>query len=191
MWLRLKCLRLNGKESACYTGDPGLIPGLGRSPGEGNGNPLQSSCLENPMDRGAWRATVRGVATESDTTERLSNKNKFTYYSLSFRTRKPGMLQPTGLQRIGHNWVTEQQQKLNWVTEQQKLGKMLRIRQPRKGLRPGVPVKYSCAVWWIRPWVRVRPGDRCSLLTGGLLHSFFFSGQAAYGLFPAYRLHTY
>ena len=47
--------------------DTGLIPGLGRSPGEGNGNPLQSSCLENPMDRGAWRATVRGVAKEADT----------------------------------------------------------------------------------------------------------------------------
>ena len=42
--------------------DAGLIPGPGRSPGEGNGNPLQYSCLENPMDRGAWRATVRGVA---------------------------------------------------------------------------------------------------------------------------------
>ena len=40
---------------------PGLIPGLGRSPGEGNDNPLQYSCLENPMDRGAWRATVHGV----------------------------------------------------------------------------------------------------------------------------------
>ena len=40
----------------------GSIPGLGRSPGEGNGNPLQYSCLENPMDRGAWRATVHGVA---------------------------------------------------------------------------------------------------------------------------------
>ena len=42
--------------------DPGLIPDLGRSPGEGNGNPLQYSGLENPMDRGAWRATVHGVA---------------------------------------------------------------------------------------------------------------------------------
>ena len=50
-----------GKESACNAGDLGSIPGLGRSPGEGNGNPLQYSCLENPMDRGAWRATVHGV----------------------------------------------------------------------------------------------------------------------------------
>ena len=52
----------DGKESACNTGDPGSIPGLGRSPGEGNGNPLQYACLENPMDRRAWRATVHGVA---------------------------------------------------------------------------------------------------------------------------------
>ena len=50
------------KESACNAGDLGLIPGSGRSPGEGNGNPLQYSCLENPMDRGAWWATVHGVA---------------------------------------------------------------------------------------------------------------------------------
>ena len=52
----------DGKESACNAGDPGLIPGLGRSPGGGNGNPLQYSCLENPMDRGAWGVTVHGVA---------------------------------------------------------------------------------------------------------------------------------
>ena len=50
-----------GKESACNAGDPDLIPGLGRSFGEGNGNPLQYSCLENPTDRGAWQATVNGV----------------------------------------------------------------------------------------------------------------------------------
>ena len=50
------------KESACNAGDPALIPGLGSSPGEGNGNPLQYSCLENPMDGGAWLATVHGVA---------------------------------------------------------------------------------------------------------------------------------
>ena len=46
------------KESATYAGDPCLIPGLGRSPGEGNGNPLKYSCLGNPMDRGAWRPMI-------------------------------------------------------------------------------------------------------------------------------------
>ena len=50
------------KESACNAGDLGSIPGLGRSPGEENGNPLQYSCQENPMDRGAWQATVHGVS---------------------------------------------------------------------------------------------------------------------------------
>ena len=50
------------EESACNAGDLGSIPGSGRSPGEGNGNPLQYSCLENPMDGGAWRAAVHGVA---------------------------------------------------------------------------------------------------------------------------------
>ena len=51
----------DSKESAYNAGNLGSIPGLGRSPGEGNGNPLQYSCLENPMDRGAWWATVHGV----------------------------------------------------------------------------------------------------------------------------------
>ena len=58
------------KASASNVGDPGLIPGLGRSPGEGSGNPLQYFCLGNPMDRGAWQATDHGVAKSQ--TERLS-----------------------------------------------------------------------------------------------------------------------
>ena len=63
-----------GKESTCSAGDTrdlGLIPGLGRSPEAGNGNPPQYSCLKNPMDRGAWQATVHGVA-ELDMTEQRS-----------------------------------------------------------------------------------------------------------------------
>ena len=52
----------DGKESACNAGDPASTSGLGRSPGEGNGNTLQFSCLENSMDRGGWQATVHGVA---------------------------------------------------------------------------------------------------------------------------------
>ena len=60
----------DGKESACNAGDLGSIPGLGRSPGEGNGYPLQYSCLENLMDRGAWQAIVHGVSKNQT---RLSN----------------------------------------------------------------------------------------------------------------------
>ena len=56
----------DGRESACSSGDPHLIPELGRSSGEGNGNPLQYCCLENPMDRGARRATVCGLRVRQD-----------------------------------------------------------------------------------------------------------------------------
>ena len=56
------------KNLPASAGDQGSIPGLGRSPGEGNGNPLQYSCLGNPMDRGASQATVHGVTKESDKT---------------------------------------------------------------------------------------------------------------------------
>ena len=63
------------KNFACNSGDPGVIPGLGRSPGEGNDYPLQYSCLGNPTDRGSWRATVHWVAKEFYMTERLNNNN--------------------------------------------------------------------------------------------------------------------
>ena len=55
----------DGKESTCNAGDPDLIPGLGRSPGDGNGYPLQYSGLENSTDRGAWQAMVHGVKTKN------------------------------------------------------------------------------------------------------------------------------
>ena len=60
---------LHGEESACSAGDMDPVSGSGRSPGGGDGNPLQDSCLENPVDTGAWRATVHGVTRELDTTE--------------------------------------------------------------------------------------------------------------------------
>ena len=63
----------DGKESACNAGDTSLIPGSRRSPGEGNGNSLQYSSLENSMDRGAWQAIVHRVSKESDMTERLTH----------------------------------------------------------------------------------------------------------------------
>ena len=68
------------KVSARNAGDLGSIPGLGRSPGEGNGNPLQYPCLENPMDGGAWWATVHGVAESwtqlSDFTHSMLNETR-------------------------------------------------------------------------------------------------------------------
>ena len=71
---------LDGKESACSMEDPDSIPGSERSPGEGNGNPLQYSWLENPMDRGDWQATVQGVAKNRTRLTSLS----FIYFSLFF-----------------------------------------------------------------------------------------------------------
>ena len=65
----------DSKESACNAGDPGSIPGLGRSPGEGNGNLLQESCLENPMDGGAWQVQSMGLQ-KLDTTEQLHFSNE-------------------------------------------------------------------------------------------------------------------
>ena len=97
-WLGHSCFPSSSevKVSACDVGDPGLIPGLGRSPGEGNGNPLQYSCLENPMDRGAWWAIVHGVPKSRT---RLSD---FTFFHFLFL----GIgLRIDLFQSCGHCWV--------------------------------------------------------------------------------------
>ena len=99
-------------ESACSVGEPGSIPGSGRSPGEGNGNPLQYSCLENPMDGGAWKAAVHGVM-KSQT--RLSNftftfhfhalEKEMATHSSVLAWRIPGMGHPGGLPSMGSHRV--------------------------------------------------------------------------------------
>ena len=104
----------DGKVSAYNVRDPGSIPGLGRSSGGGNGSPLQYSCLENPMDGGAWWAAVQGVAKSWT---RLSDCT-FTYFhalekemathSSVLAWRIPGMGEPgglpsMGLHRVGHD----------------------------------------------------------------------------------------
>ena len=74
----------DGKASAYNAGDPGSVPGSGSSPGEGNGNPLQYSCLENPLERGAWWATVHGVAKSRTW---LSEFTSLHFTSLHFKYR--------------------------------------------------------------------------------------------------------
>ena len=68
------------KNPPANAGDMGSIPGSGRSPGEGNGNPLQDSCLGNPMDRGAWWATVHGVAKSQTRLKRLDSNKAVSVY---------------------------------------------------------------------------------------------------------------
>ena len=90
---------LRQKESACNVGDSGLIPGSGRSPGEGDGYPLQCSCLENPMDRGAWRAAVHGISKGCSPWDLKG-------------------LQSMGSQSTGHNaLVTKVTNTTTWVVE--------------------------------------------------------------------------
>ena len=70
---------LSGKESACHAGDPDSIPGLGRSLGGWHGNPPQYSCLENPVDRGAWYTTVHRVAQSRTQLKQLSSIRSSVY----------------------------------------------------------------------------------------------------------------
>ena len=99
----------DGKESDCNAGDPGLIPGLGRSPGEGNGNPLEYSCLENSMDRGPWRATAPGVAQRV----RYDWATNTHTWNLKDKTNKTEWKQTHGLQ-----WTHSYQRSRRWGLRQ-------------------------------------------------------------------------
>ena len=88
----------DGRESACNAGDSGLIPGRGRSPGEGNSNPLQYSCLENFKNKGVWRATVPGFATSLT---QLSSLHLFTSLTEVSVTPAVSFSSPR-LRRFGH-----------------------------------------------------------------------------------------
>ena len=104
---------LHGKESTSKCWRPGFDPWVGKIPGEGNGNPLQYSCLGNPMDRGAWQATVHGVAKESDMTERLNNNNftgSFLFCS-AVPSTMPGMWRM--LKKLLNEWMHNE-----WVSNQ-------------------------------------------------------------------------
>ena len=93
------------KESACDAGDLGLIPRSGRSSGEGNGNPLQYSCLKNSMNGGAWQLQSTGCK-ESDIIERLTLQYTTHSRILAWRipwTEEPGGLQSMGSQRVRHD----------------------------------------------------------------------------------------
>jgi len=105
-------------ESACNAGDPGSIPGLGRSPGEGNGYPLQYSCLENSMDRGFWWDTVHGVAkswvAKSRVAKSRTQLSNFHFISCHFTTL-PGRKCPKWrdtrngwIPYVQHEWSKEQ-----------------------------------------------------------------------------------
>ena len=86
---------LRGKESACNAEDAGLIPGSGRSPGGGRDDPIQYSCLENPMDRGAWRATVHEVTKSRARPNDLAHTHP-TQHSSGYRKRQEDAQEPSG-----------------------------------------------------------------------------------------------
>ena len=90
---------LDGKESTCNAGDPGSVPALGRSPGEGKGYPLQYSCLENPMDRGAWWATVQLFGVGHDWATKHSTYTDHVRLVTVTASREAGREMEIGMER--------------------------------------------------------------------------------------------
>ena len=111
----------SGKESICQWGDVGevgSIPGLGRSPGEGHGNPPQYSCLENPMDRGAWRAKVCGVTKSQTQLKWLStHAHLFCQEACRILVLQPGIKSVPPILGAGslNHWTTREMPKFAWL----------------------------------------------------------------------------
>ena len=121
----------SGKESACNAGDAGLIPGLGRSSGEANGKPLQNFCLDNPTDRGAWRATVRGIG-KSRTRQQLSRQGaRFLCVESVYRKLPATFLFTSSKEKLSKNkqWVmrsrNEESRNKAWNMRMTSTGKKL------------------------------------------------------------------
>ena len=106
-----KWFQIYTKDSTCNTGDLCSIPGLGRSSGEGNGNPLQYSCLGNPMDRAAWRVTVHGVEKSQTMTGDLACKFCLNFGSVSIKTETSVISK--GLSRS--QWKQQKVESLSYV----------------------------------------------------------------------------
>ena len=183
------------KESACNAGDTGSIPGLGRSPGEGNGYPLQYSCLENPMDRGvdrgAWRATVHGVArSQTWLSDWCTHSSLGPLGWLQPRIR-PLLIRPKSHQTcmvLGH-WRSEictQTMKiavLSWAWENTE------VLLPFHKLCLGRGLLYSLDLTWVLLWTsRSLTGSQDKeLQEPRLMSQLFSSSLSQFSLFPAQR----
>ena len=131
----------DGKESACNVGDPGSIPGLGRYPGEGNGYPLQYCCLENSMDRGAWRLQSLGHK-ELDTTERLTH-HTHTHRECNFKGLWRGK-QEDQSQRGMWRCYRAGSEDPGKDREPRDVGNLQKLERQADGSSPGASTKIKC-----------------------------------------------
>ena len=145
---------LGGKEFACQAGDLGSIPGSGRSPGGGTGNPLQGSCLENSMDRGAWQGTVHGVArVRHDLATKTTSSPVLSTIQLLMKlgSQSPSQKGPVGA--MGALGALSQGSKLHILSDC--LGREVEQGINASGSWPGCPHDGFCDVWpcfWWRAW---------------------------------------
>ena len=153
--------------SACNVGDLGSIPGSGRSPGEGNGNPLQYSCLENPMDRRAWWATIHGVAKNWT---RLSNFTSLEFQAVTTSVSRGLPQLPPNQNPSSHFCTLEQRRLILFEHKADRVTSLLKTLQqvPQhlvlKSLTGLGSSHFCCSILPSMPWP---PGFCCSLRVEG------------------------